>query len=382
MNIKINNTEVQYTSEFRMKYPDIFKILSDIQHEVYYIDNDEYEDIIVFVSYKQKTFSTILMSDFESELKKLNKKIFYNIIGLFNEVFEGVISKVDIVTKSELNNLLSFNLELKKINFIKKKDVMYLYFSPEDEVGDIIDIDTIKNRKIFLEKLSMFNIDKLENMIYNPIDDTLLFINIKSGYITILPLKEYPDIKEIMPVTEKILMKYDNILLCDIRKSFKYFPQNSMCKELNYIVNENTLYITYIKDFFKYQTLAECSKNAYNNRNESLYLELKSQLKAKNMFYIINQNMSDFILYTNNLDETTFVLTKDLKIDKNCCEIMECFEITDIISLSDLGEQAILSVGYMDYDDFDDKYQHFDNGCYVFWVDYFEKKLRYSKKYN
>lgn len=382
MNIKINNVDVQYSTEFRVDNPEIFKILSDPNHKVYLVDNGEYEDIIIFVSYRERMFETMLMSEFENYLRRLNKRLFFNILSLFNEIYEGLISKVEFITKDDLINTIRTNLKLKDINFIKKRDVFYIYFCPEDEIGEIIDVTEINKRKAFLENLKVFNIENNEIMLYDILKDSVILVNKNSGYITSLKLNDYPQLKANLPDMGKIIGEYDKIVFCDIRKAFKHFNPGFQHKEINYVIDNKVLYITYIKEFFRFNSLPEYSRYVFNNRNESLYDSIRDNLGAEKMFYVINQNMADFILYIDRLGLGKYKLLKDLNIDNDCTEIMESFPIEDIISLDDLNEKAVLSVDYVNYERFDEEYKYINNGEYLFWVDYFEKTLMFCKSKN
>ena len=140
----MNGKTIQYNMDFRKEYPDIFKILNDENHVIYYIENVEADDLVVFISPEQEMLTTIPFSEFEKFLRKLNKKVFFNISSLFSESFDIDNEENDIidcllVDRNTFLKPFKTNYRFQRINVITQNNKFLFYISPTNEMGKIYD---------------------------------------------------------------------------------------------------------------------------------------------------------------------------------------------------------------------------------------------------
>lgn len=380
MEIKMNGIAVQYTIEQRKNNQDLFNILSDPDHQIYMVDNGEdYDDLILFLSAKKKAITTMFYSDFDSEFRKLNKKLFFKIGNLFTDVLDGICTNCVIVGKNDFISTLQENHTFSEINISKAGKKMIVYFSPESEIGEVYDITILKKKQALQKELDALNFSKHEKIFYDIIKGTLVVINPYSGSIKKLELTEYPQLREYVSLFPRITKAWNKSSICDARDFIKVTQnKEASVEDCNIHVDQGILYVCFVKETHLFNTMADVSRHIYNNPREDIMEKLKKMLNTEDFIYFSNSSSTDFIIYK---EESKFKIKSiaDLHLRENCSDIISAFSKENILNMFDIGIDYISNIKSANK-----KTKKPNVYCetekYYIWGDYFTKNLMIASK--
>ena len=383
MEVLMNGKTIQYNMDFRKEYPDIFKILNDENHVIYYIENVEADDLVVFISPEQEMLTTIPFSEFEKFLRKLNKKVFFNISSLFSESFDIDNEENDIidcllVDRNTFLKPFKTNYRFQRINVITQNNKFLFYISPTNEMGKIYDIEIIKKKEQLLKKIGSICSKDTGKLFYHIPSKKLLIINFISGEIKFISPESIGFSKEDVLSLDKINYTWENVIFCDARRFFKIMSdKESPVKEINLDVYNNTLYICVVKNYQKFKTIGEVSKYIYNNPDIKLAEDIKAKLNTDDILYLSNGEHKDAIIY-KSLSGYDYKYIEDLKLNKNCSEVISIFDKQDIIDIVNLNIPYILFVKEAK----ENKAPEYclESEKHKIWSDFFSKTLYISRR--
>ena len=383
MEITINGKVVQYNMDFRKEYPNIFKILSDEEHEVFYIENIESEDLIVFLSPNQKLLETICMSDFEKYLRKLNKKLFFNIMSLFTDSFDiesedKEIAECKLVTREEFLKGFKSNYRFKKTNIIFKKNTCEFYISPSQEIGKTYDIEAVQRRNAFIQKINALNSSQESKLFYNLPTNKLMIINVRTGSVNPVNIDLNEEETEYLEDFPRVEDAWNKTYFCDAREFLKVCKNKEMeVKDFNFFVTEETLYVCFITNPHEFKNLAEVARYLYNNQNTRVMDKLKEKTNSQDFIYMYNGNRNDCILYRSGKEIKAKTLD-ELNLEENYSDVMSAFSKEDIIDIKQLNVHYLLFLKMGKLQDAPEKV--LETSKYFIWADFFSKTLFMARK--
>jgi len=383
MEITINGKVVQYNMDFRKEYPNIFKILTDEDHEVFYIQNIEAEDLVVFLSPNQNLLETVYMSEFERYLRKLNKKLFFNILSLFTDSFDiedesNEIAECKLVNKDEFLKGFKSNYRFKKTNVIFKKNTCEFYISPSQEIGTTYDIEAVQRKNAFIEKINALNSSKESKLFYNLPTKKLMVINVHTGTINPVNLELNEEETEYLADFPKVKDTWHKTYFCDAREFLKICKDKERpVEDCNFFVSDETLYVCFVTNHYNFKTLSDVAKHLYNNQNTRIIDKLKEKTHSQDFVYMYNGERNDCILYRSGKTLKAKTL-EELNLEENYSDVMSAFQKEDIIDIKQLKVPYLLFLKMAKLQDAPEK--AIETSKYVIWADFFSKTLFAARK--
>jgi hypothetical protein len=380
--VLMNGKTVQYNMDFRKAYPTTFKILNDENHVIYYIENSEEDDLIVFISPELKLIETIPMSEFENYLRKLNKKLFFNIISLFSDTFdteEGKdITECILVNKETFVKPFTTNYRFQRINVITLNHQFLFYISPTQELGKIYDIEAIKRKEALLKKIREICPNENSKLFYNVPTRELLIINSQTGEITKIEPMSIGFYKEDLIELDKIMDSWKKIKFCDAREFLRLCEDKARpVKECNLFIQKNILYICIIRNHDKFNTLADVSRYLYNNPPTEIRNKISGKLGTDDILYLSNGDRKDGLIYKTS-NGFKYMCLEDLEMQETCSDILSIFQAEDIVDIEKFNVPYILFI--KPGDEKDAPPTAVETSKHSIWSDFFSKTLYISNK--
>ena len=124
-------------------------------------------------------------------------------------------------------------------------------------------------------------------------------------------------------------------------------------------------------------TIGEVSKYIYNNPDIKLTEDIKAKLNTDDILYLSNGEHKDAIIY-KSLSGYDYKYIEDLKLDKNCSEVISIFDKQDIIDIVNLNIPYILFVKEAK----ENKAPEYclESEKHKIWSDFFSKTLYISRR--
>lgn len=382
MEVLMNGKTIQYNMDFRKAYPNVFKILNDENHVIYYIENSEEEDLVVFISPEFKMLETVTMSDFENYLRKLNKKVFFNIISLFSDTFDTEdgedITECLLVDKETFVKPFTTNYRFQRINVITINNQFLFYISPTSEMGKIYDIEAIRRKEQLLKKIREICPNEDSKIFYNIPTKELLIINFRTAEITKVEPMSIGFYREDLIELDKIMDPWKKIRFCDAREFLKLCEDKTrQITECNTFIKKNILYICIIKDHEKFKTLSDVSRYLYNNPPTEVLNKVTGKLGTDDILYLSNGDRKDGIIYKTEKG-FKYVCLEDLEMEENCSDILSIFKSEDIINIESFNVPYILFIKPGDGKNVPPT--AVETSKHSIWSDFFSKTLYISNK--
>lgn len=378
MEVIMNGKTVQYSMDFRKQHPDIFKVLLDENHQIYFVENQKYDDFIIFASPKKKMIALIAMSDFEEGLRRLNRRLFFNISVIFNEILESEeddITGCKLVSKDEFLSGLKTDYIFEEINILRRKREYIIYIPPESDIGTKYDYAALVAAQNFRKKLKSFNILPEEKIFVDVYKDELVVINPYLGTLKEISTSEITE-KHHLNQFERISQPWDNFVICDARELYKICGgQDLELDNCILYIKDRVLYVCFIKEPEKFENLAAVSKYLYNNMNKQLYKKIQDELGCTDLIYLANEHGGDCIIYKSG-KAYKYRTLKSLKFKENLSDVKSAFK--DKLNVSDFGSTYILNIRVGAIKDIPEDYVETDTYCC--WLSYFDKTLYIAEK--
>lgn len=378
MEVIMNGKTVQYSMDFRKEYPDIFKVLTDEEHYIYHIENVESDDLIIFLSAENKVATSIEMSEFEKYLRKLNKKLFFNIGSIFSDSFEvedisNEVLSCKIISRNEFLNEFKSNYRFKKVNMLIKNKTCLFYISSGDEIGSIYDYEKIKKKEKFLQTLNEYNPDNKSKIFYDLIKKEIIIINASTGEIKSISEEKINLEQEYLQDFAKIRQPWTKTYFCDARKFLKICKDKERkVEECNIHIEDNILYVCFVANYEDFKNLAEVSKFLYNNQNEAIMQKIKKFTNGTDFIYLSNGERKDCILYREG-NKMKIVPVEKLGLQETCSDIISAFNSEDIVNIMDLKIPYLLTITLLDSAKIPQT--AISTSKYQLWTDFFSKTL-------
>lgn len=378
MEVIMNGKTVQYNMDFRKEYPDIFKVLSDEEHYIYHVENIESDDIIIFLSANSKISTNIEMSEFEKYLRKLNKKIFFNLGSIFSDSFEtedesNEVLSCKVISRNDFLKEFKTNYRFQRINMFIKDKTFLFYVSPESEIGEIYDYEKIKKRERFLKTLSEYNPDNKSKIFYDLLKKEIIIINASTGQVKSINEEKINLEQEYLQDFAKICQPWTKTNFCDARKFLKVCKDKEReVEECNIYIEDNVLYVCFVSNYENFKNLAEVAKFLYNNQNEAITKKIQEVTGGTDFIYLSNSNRKDCILYRKE-NVIKAIPVEKLGLTETCSDIISAFNSEDIVNMIDLKVPYLLSISLLDSAKIPQS--AISTSKYQLWADFFSKTL-------